>query len=211
MLAHQRRRMVAASPQCSNHLRRARRRWRDIAKPDREIAQPAFVADAVDRAAEQARVEFRFAPGKKLDERDVVETVAHREIRLGARLREFVPRADQLAIVAAVDAIADQRAQFQRNRAFVFDREVGNTAPRVELVRRDDGARGTDVDALAATAAVIGLRRIHRQRQVGVDFAEKKVRPASRVSSSVCLPRQPRPAFSASSTSITGALSVNTR
>ena len=34
---------------------------------------------------------------------------------------------------------------------------------------------------------------------------------ASRVSSSVCLPRQPSPAFAASATSITGALSVNTR
>src|SRR5512140_162875 len=101
MLAHQRRRMVAASPQCSNHLPCARRRWGDIPKPDREIAQPAFVTDAVDRAAEQARMELVFAPRKKLGERNVVETVTHREIRLGAHLRESVPRAHQLAIVAA--------------------------------------------------------------------------------------------------------------
>jgi hypothetical protein len=39
----------------------------------------------------------------------------------------------------------------------------------------------------------------------------KKSEPASRDSSSVCLPRQPRPARAASATSITGALSVKTR
>src|SRR5512140_2947566 len=128
MLAHQRRRMVAASPQCSNHLQCVRRRWGNIPKPDREIAQPAFVTDAMDRAAEQARMELLFAPRKKLGELYVVETVTHREIRLDAYLRKLVPRARQLAIVAAVDAIADQRAQLQRNRAFVLNRKVRNTA-----------------------------------------------------------------------------------
>ena len=39
----------------------------------------------------------------------------------------------------------------------------------------------------------------------------KKVEPASRDSNSVCLPRQPRPLRLASSTSSTGAESVNTR
>src|SRR3990172_12408482 len=101
--------MIAASLQCGNHLRRARRRWRNVPKPDREIAQPALVTDAVDRTAEQARVEVRFAPGEKFHQSDGVAAVAHREIRLGAHLGEFVPRAYELAIVAAVDAIADQR------------------------------------------------------------------------------------------------------
>ena len=40
---------------------------------------------------------------------------------------------------------------------------------------------------------------------------ELHAEPLSRLSSIVCLPRQPNPAFSASATSITGALSVNTR
>ena len=42
-------------------------------------------------------------------------------------------------------------------------------------------------------------------------YPKENHEPASRESSSVCLPRQPRPAWRASSTSITGALSVNTR
>jgi len=39
----------------------------------------------------------------------------------------------------------------------------------------------------------------------------KNIDPASRDSSSVCLPRQPSPAARANSTSSTGALSVQTR
>ena len=39
----------------------------------------------------------------------------------------------------------------------------------------------------------------------------KNIEPASRASASVCLPRQPRPARVASSTSSTGAESVKTR
>ena len=39
----------------------------------------------------------------------------------------------------------------------------------------------------------------------------KKVEPDSRLSNKVCLPRQPKPALRASSTSIKGAESVKTR
>lgn len=39
----------------------------------------------------------------------------------------------------------------------------------------------------------------------------KNMEPALRLISKVCLPRQPRPDFSASGSSITGAESVNTR
>jgi len=44
-------------------------------------------------------------------QRRAVEAVAHPEIRNFAGLREAVPRAHQLAIVAAVDTVAHQRAQ----------------------------------------------------------------------------------------------------
>ena len=74
-----------------------------------KVAQPALIAYAMNSAAEQARVEVRLAPCKKLDERNVIEAIANREVRLGAGLREPVPRAHELAIVAAVHAIADER------------------------------------------------------------------------------------------------------
>ena len=70
-----------------------------------------------------------------------VEAVAdRREVVFARRDRIPVPRARELAIVATVDAIADQRAQVFRNAAFELDRQVRNAPPRVELVGRDDRA-----------------------------------------------------------------------
>ena len=61
---------------------RSRRR---VAEPDREVARPALVADAVDRAAGEPRVKPRFRPREQLDERRRVEPVSYAEVRLGAR------------------------------------------------------------------------------------------------------------------------------
>src|SRR3954468_6181059 len=136
-----------------------RRAWR-IAQAHREVAQPPLVADAPDRRAAQALVEIGLGPGKKLDQRRLVEAIADLEIRLGRGLRESVPRADELTIVAAVDAVPDQRTQLFRNRALVLDRQVGDAAARVELVGTDDRLGRTDVDAAVAGAAMLFCRRI---------------------------------------------------
>ena len=128
---------------------------RRVAERHGDVAQPALVADAPDRAALHARVELLARPREELDERRVVEAVAHRgEIRLGRRLREAVPRAHELAVVAAIDAVADQRAQLLGDAPCELDGEVGDAAPRVELVGRDDRAGGADVDAARAGAAM---------------------------------------------------------
>jgi hypothetical protein len=91
-------------------------------------------------------------------------------------LREFVPGANQLAIVAAIDAVAEQRPQFFRDSAFEFDGEIGNAAPRIDLIRRDDGAGRADIDTGLACAAVVFGRRIDGQIQVGINLAQKKPR-----------------------------------
>lgn len=70
--------------------------------------------------------------------------------------------------------------------------EVGCRAPRIQPVRRRDGGAG--IDAGRALAAVRRLPARQRQRKIRVDLApRKKVDPASRLSASVCLPRQPCP------------------
>src|SRR5436190_8522379 len=162
--------MVRPGAQRRQHRRRARR----VAQADREVAQPALVADAPDRRAAQALVELGLRPAEELDQRRAVEAVAHLEVRLVARLREAVPGADELAIVAAVNPVANQRPQLYRDRAFVLDREIRDAAARVELVGPDDRLRWTDVDAAAAAAAMLLDRRIRRQRQVGVHLAQKE-------------------------------------
>src|SRR5258708_33515328 len=110
-----------------------RRTWR-IAEAHREVPQPALVADSPDGRAAQALVEVGVRPAEQLDERGAVEAIAHLEIRFGGRLSEAIPRADELAIVAAVDAVADQRTQLLGDRALQLDREVRDAAARVELV-----------------------------------------------------------------------------
>src|SRR5207302_9319024 len=96
------------------------------------------------------------------------------ELCFATWLREAVPRADKLAVVAAVDAVADQRPQLFGDRALMLDGEVRDAAACIELVRRDDRLRRTDVDAAAAGTAMLLDRRVRRQRQVGVDLAEKE-------------------------------------
>ena len=113
------------------------------------------MADAVDGAAAQAIVKIVGAPAEQFGEHCIVKTVTHGKVRLAAGLRKTVPRADQLAIIAAVDTIADQRPQFLGNTAVVFDGQVGNAAPCIEPVRRHDRLRRTDVNAFRATAAVV--------------------------------------------------------
>ena len=67
---------------------------------------------------------------------------------------ETVPWADSLAVIAAIDAVADQRTQLYRNAALELDRQVGDAAARIELERRDDRRGRTDINAGIATAAV---------------------------------------------------------
>ena len=62
--------------------------------------------------------------------------------------------------------------------AVVLDRQVGDAAPRVEPVGRDDGLRRADVDAGAAAAAMRAGRRRGRQRQVDEDLAQEEHRAA---------------------------------
>src|SRR5688572_26062360 len=138
--------MVRACTQRLDYLRRAG----GVAQPDREVAQPALVADAPDRRAVQPLVELGLGPGEELDQRRAIEAVPRLEIVLGAWLREPVPGTDQLAIVAAVHAVADKRAKLLRDRALVLDGEVRDAATGIELVRTPDRLRRADVDAALA-------------------------------------------------------------
>ena len=170
MLANQRRRVLRARFERGDDVRVAR----SVSQADREVPRPALIADSPDRAAFEPSVELRFGPREQRDEIGSVETVANREIRFAGILREPVPRAAELAVVATVDAIADERTQRLGDAARKLDREVRDAAAGIELIRRDDCARRADVDARAAAPAVRRLRCGDRQRQIGVDLAQKE-------------------------------------
>ncbi len=61
-----------------------------------------------------------------------------------------------------------------RDGAAQFDGQIGDAAARVDLIGRDDGPGRADIDAGLATAAVFADRGVDRQRQVGVELAEKE-------------------------------------
>src|SRR3546814_765300 len=162
MLAYHFRRVIAARMQGGDHCHAG---WR-VAQCHRDIAQPVFVAAAADRRALGTGQKFRFGPGEQIDQAGLVQIVADPKVRFVMSLGELVPGAGQLAVVAAEDAIADQRTQGFIDAAVVFDGEVADAAPGIDTIRCDDGAGWTDVDAARAGAAMPAGRRSEDRRVV---------------------------------------------
>src|SRR5437763_218741 len=131
-------------------------------------------AEALDGRAAQARIDTGRAPSEELRERGGIEAVTDLEVRVRRRLREFVPRTDQLAVVAAVDAIADRFAEPLGDGAPVLDGEVGDAAACIEAPGRDDGSRGAGRNAGLTASAVGAGGLVRRQRQVRQDLAGKE-------------------------------------
>ena len=132
--------------------------------------------DAADGASLGFLQKLRLAPAEQGDERGAVESVPRLERLLRCRPCESVPRARELAVIAPVDAIAHGTAQLDRDCALELDREVGDAAPCVQPVGRDDGAGGAGRDAGAAAAAVSGACGVDGQLQIHVDLAQKEIR-----------------------------------
>ena len=132
------------------------------------------MAGAADGRAFGSAQEFIFFPGEQFGQRGVIQIVAGTEIRFVVALCELVPRAYQLAVVAAEDAVAHRCAQFFGNRAAQFDRQVADAAPRIDAIRRDDRLRRADLDAAGAGAAMRAGFGIGGQWQIGEQFAQKE-------------------------------------
>ena len=107
-----------------------------VADRDQHIAHEPVAADALDRRFGESRAERGIVEPRQIGERGRAQFVARGEFGFAAGLRELVPRADREAIVAAIDAVADRFAKLVRDRALVLDGEIGNAAPRIELVGR---------------------------------------------------------------------------
>ena len=134
------------------------------------------MADAANRAAFGHAQKRGLVPLHQMHQLRRAQTVALVKVRQGAALRELVPRADQLTVVAAVNAVAHQGAQLQRYRPVVLYGQVGNAATRIQLVRRDDGLRRASADTGIATAAVIADRFTGCERHVDKNFTQKEKR-----------------------------------
>src|SRR5262245_13078305 len=87
---------------------------------------------------------------------------------------ELVPGTDGKTIVAAVDPIAHGGAQFARDRAFMFNREIRNASSRIEAIWRRKRRRRANVEAGATTDAAVGFGRIMRQVEGGENRTQKQ-------------------------------------
>jgi hypothetical protein len=118
-----------------------------IADRDQDIADEAVAADALDRRFCKSRAKRRVIETHEFRKRGRTQIFACGEFCFAPGLREFVPGADREAIVAAIDAVANGLAEFVRDRALVFDGEIGNAASRIELVGRRKRRGRADVEA----------------------------------------------------------------
>ena len=135
-------------------------RWCSVAQRDGNVSQPTLVSDASDGATGKVLLEFLRIPRKKIDKFRRIQPLTHRKIGV-AEVSKTIPRAADLAVVAAVDSIANEGAQFKRNRAVKFNGQIGNAAPCVDLVGCDDGSSWAGLDAAGAGAAVAVVGRVH--------------------------------------------------
>ena len=117
---------------------------RRIAKPYGDIPQPTFVANPANRRTFGIFQILGFAPVKKRHQVAIGQTMARQKIGFARKLRVFIPGTDCLAIVATEYPVAYGLAEFERNCAFVFDGEVGNTAACVQLIGLGKGIGRAD-------------------------------------------------------------------
>src|ERR1700690_298319 len=99
----------------------------------------------------------------------MIEAMARREVRLSCRPRKFIPGASELAVVAAINSVADCAAKLDRNRSREFDGQVRNAAACVEPIGRQDRTGRAGGQAGAAAAAVSAARRIERKIEIQIN------------------------------------------
>ena len=170
-----------AAPRTTGSRRRAgarprrQRRVAGVADRDQHVAHEPVAADALDRrSGETARGSAASSSASRSASAGARSSRARRRRASRAACGELVPRADRQAIVAAIDAVADRRAEFLRDRPLMLDGQVGDAAPRIEPVGRGKGIGRAGVEAGAAGAAMVALRRVGRQLERREDRAEEQ-------------------------------------
>ncbi len=103
-----------------------------VAQRHRHVAQPALVTDAPDRGAFGVAREVRLVPAPDAQQLGRLQQLPRLEIGHAGALCVLVPWAHQLAVVATVDAVADQGPQLGRYSPGVLNGEVGDAAARIE-------------------------------------------------------------------------------
>ena len=84
------------------------------------------------------------------------------------------PGTKQLAVVTAKDAVAHGSVEIRGYAASMFDRQIRNTAPSIELVRAIIAAVGQTSMHRLQSRNDCWLRLAQRQGQIREDFCQEK-------------------------------------
>ncbi len=127
-----------------------------IAQRNRHIAQQAASPRAEDRCTRKTPPEFILSQPGQIDQfwRGVIEIDRIKRSFLCRPRKARRPGTYVLTNVAAKNAIADQGAQFDRDRSAQFDREIRDAPARIERVGRSERIRRAG-DQTARTSAAI--------------------------------------------------------
>src|SRR5262249_43329658 len=128
----------------------------------------------LDRGAGEAPPKGSVVECRELSERRRGERGPRRKGRVARFLGELVPGAGSQAVVAAVDAVAEQRAQLRVDRSLMFDGEIGDAAAGIDAVGRGKGLGRAGIEAGAALATMVGLGPVVRQLSGKQEFAEEQ-------------------------------------
>src|SRR5262245_25347020 len=132
-----------------------------VAERDAHVARESGAPRATDRAAREQHPKAGLVEREEALEGPALQRSGVKSRLVGGR-GEAIPWADLLAHVAAKDPVADRGAQLARDRSAVLDGEVGDAAPRVHLVGRDDRLGGTGLETARARSAMLALERAVR-------------------------------------------------
>src|SRR6266850_273127 len=132
--------------------------------------------DAFHRRATQIAAILLVIPQQELPQINGAGWKARLKGRLDRVRGAFIPRANILADVTAVQPIRKLTADRLVKWRAVLDVQIGNASAGIELIRLGDRVRGAGVDATRARAASIDGRLIGRKRKRGDDLAQKDPR-----------------------------------
>ena len=90
-------------------------------------------------------LELLFGPHKQRSQVRVGEVTARFKVGFFAERGEFIPGANKLAVVTAVNPISHFCPQSRVDGALVFDGEIRDAAPSIKNEGRDKGAGRTGV------------------------------------------------------------------
>ena len=100
--------------------------------------------------------------------------MSRRKIIFSSEPGKSVPRANNLAVVTAINTVTHQRAELFGDAAAQFNGQVGDTASRIHAEGCNDGPGGADIDAFGAGTAMFSAWLIYRQWEVRVNLTEEE-------------------------------------